>query len=383
METSLQNFLTQLFSTPSPTSDVAGVAKVQALLASELAALGFTVRYAAAEGASENFGPFLIAERLAGAAPGRFVTFVTHADTVDGFAHEFVIDEARAIVTGQGVLDDKASQVVALWGIRRFLAEHSTSSLSLRFVSSPNEERGSPGFYSLYQQLSADSVLVLGFEPATEKGEIITSRRGNRWYQVSFQGKEAHAGRAPQLGINAAYDMARALAAIEELNRYDEGISISVGAVRSLRDTYNVVCGGVEVKLDFRFASFEARDRVDANIRDILLNGKQGLASPAGTSLVTIAIADDCPPMSRTDGSAKLANLYAEVLPRGRATAIASGGSADVCYMSRPGLPVIDGLGAIGGNMHSTSEWADLQSVDDRAWALARFLNAAETRGLI
>lgn len=380
MSPELKAFLLKFLETPSCTSDIAGVCQVQALAASHLGAMGFDIRYEYAEGKdSANSAPFLIAERPSKSnAKQKFISMVSHADTVDGFVHAVSFSENGKTAVGQGVLDDKASQVVALWGLKLFLEQNPKSDLAIRFISSPNEEMGSVGFHKLYAKLSQDSALVLGFEPATERGEIITSRRGNRWYRVTFKGQESHAGRAPEKGVNAAYDAARVVAKLEHLNDYAKGISVVVGSFRSARDAYNVVCGSVELKLDFRFGDFKSRDLVDKKIRTILASKARGKSSAKAVSKVSIEVVDDCPPMSSTAESQRLAKVYAQGLKQIKgatpAKAIASGGSADVCYMSRPELAVLDGLGAIGGGMHSTEEWVDLESVEARAQALAFFL---------
>ena len=51
-----------------------------------------------------------------------------------------------------------------------------------------------------------------------------------------------------------------------------------------------------------------------------------------------------------------------------------SGGTADCNYMSREGLPIIDGLGAIGGGMHTPFEYLHIRSLETRSESLNRFL---------
>lgn len=374
----MQDFLMQLLNTPSTTSDIVGVTKIQTLISNELKKLGFSIELSFAESSSalgDQTGPFLVAEKKSNHKNDSLVvSFVTHADTVDGFEHSVFVDNSCKLAVGQGVLDDKASQVVALWGIKKFLAKVSDPRISLRFISSPNEEKGSVGFHSFYKKLSQDSAVVLGFEPATESGEIIVSRRGNRWYRVVLEGVESHAGRAPFDGINSAYDVARALVELEKLNSRSSGVTLVPGSIKSIREAYNVVCGGLELRLDLRFSTFEARDAADGFIRNVFSTLSPGLSSPGGVSKVSIEIVDDCPPVARTQGAVDLAKIYQESLEVGTANAIDSGGSADVCYMSRPGLLILDGLGAIGAKMHSTEEWVDLESVEHRSTALSNFL---------
>jgi glutamate carboxypeptidase len=78
----------------------------------------------------------------------------------------------------------------------------------LRFISSPNEETGSPGFKEMLKEMSSGSFMALGFEPALDEGAIITGRKGVRWYQIDVKGRDAHAGRNHRFGVNAGVELA-------------------------------------------------------------------------------------------------------------------------------------------------------------------------------
>ncbi|MGZ8804617.1 MAG: M20/M25/M40 family metallo-hydrolase [Microbacterium sp.] len=49
----------------------------------------------------------------------------------------------------------------------------------------------------------------------------------------------------------------------------------------------------------------------------------------------------------------------------------ATGGASDANFVAAAGVPVLDGLGPIGGDDHSPTEWLDLQSVPERVALLA------------
>ena len=51
----------------------------------------------------------------------------------------------------------------------------------------------------------------------------------------------------------------------------------------------------------------------------------------------------------------------------------ASGG-ADLNYMYRPGVPMLDGLGPIGGGFHTADEFIILASLESRSKALSELL---------
>jgi glutamate carboxypeptidase len=326
---------------------------------------------------------------LTGDDPNRFITFVCHADVVLGIeivgAYRKDSDGLRA--QGPGVIDNKGGVVVALEGLRLYLkklqAAGKKPALSLRFVSSPNEEAGSPGFQNQYALYARDSKIVLGFEPALDNGSIIESRRGNRWYDVRILGQEAHAGRCKGEEINAAHDAAKKITRLSRLNHLKNGISVNVGQIKGGRERYNVVCGMVEMKIDARFSTFAARERLHKQIEHILLRPVSGASTTGSFSKTTYTIADDCPPFASTLASRHLLKGYLSKIKEieGRKIrAEKAGGAGDVNYMSALGVVVLDGLGAVGGHMHTENEFIFLPSLSTRAVALSAFLERIEKK---
>ncbi len=376
--------LKEMVSVESMTPDVAGVNRVQKIVQRELAELGFTIEYKANPDPSVKTGELLIAT-LKG-RDKRFVTFVSHADTVLGHAvvgpYELKVDSGFA--RGPGVIDNKGGLVVALDGLNRYLgklSEHGEDPhYSLRFVCSPNEEGGSTGFHDEFKNCAADSVLVLGFEPALDNGSIVESRRGNRWYQIKVTGHEAHAGRCKGEQINAAHDLAIKIGKLNRLNNAKLGLSVNVAQIEAGRDRFNVVCGFANCKLDTRFSSFANRNRLHRKIEKILMKPQAKSKITGQTSTTTYTIEDDCPPFSSTRNSRSLIKQYLRIVSHieGRTVlAEKAGGAGDVNYMSREDVIVLDGLGPIGGNMHTKDEFIELKSLETRARALSQFLEIA------
>ena len=61
---------------------------------------------------------------------------------------------------------------------------------------------------NFYRELAANTAIAFGLEPALDNGSIIHQRRGNRWYEINVEGREAHAGRSYGTHANAAHDLA-------------------------------------------------------------------------------------------------------------------------------------------------------------------------------
>ena len=359
----------------STTPDIDGVTRIQDIVARELGAIGFKIeRFPNPEMKTAD----IIVATLTGERT-ESVTFVSHADTVLNVSDvgRFRVEENKGF--GSGTIDNKGGLVVAIEGLRLFVKSLAGSkpALSLKFVCSPNEEGGSTGFHEMFRTCAADSLLVLGFEPALDNGSVIESRRGNRWYDVDVEGQEAHAGRCKGEQINAAHDIAIKIAKLHKLNDFKKGVSVNVGHLEGGRDRHNVVCGSIRMKLDARFSSFESRDKLHNKIDRILLRAKVSSPITGKDAKTSYAIVDDCPPFSATSASRSILKSYLKTVAKIEGRPVISekaGGAGDVNHMSRKGVIVIDGLGPIGGKMHTVNEFIYLPSLSTRASALSSFL---------
>jgi glutamate carboxypeptidase len=84
------------------------------------------------------------------------------------------------------------------------------------------------------------------------------------------------------------------------------------------------------------------------------------------------------PPMEKTPATARLVER-AQDLARALGFDVkdaSTGGASDANRVARMGVPVLDGLGPIGGDDHSASEWVDLDSVVPRTTLLAAMIAA-------
>lgn len=387
-------FLKRLVDSPSPTTSQSQVRATHAILAEELEQLGFAVQWI--RDPTGKTDDLLVAEK-----PGqptkqkelpeqddRFITLVSHIDTVlsPSDAGPLRVDQTGRLL-GAGIIDNKGGLTVLLESLKIFLAAHPDHELGFRVVSSPDEESGSTAWHTIYREIGTRSVAVLGFEPALEDGSIITCRRGNRWYDIQFTGVEAHAGRCRGEELNAAHEASLAISDLirlrEEMRKQFPspaglGVSLHVGHIEGGRKRHNVVCGRVDVKLDTRFSTFEQRDLLHDKVVEIIETEYQTNNKGIGLER-SWQIVDDCPPFF--SGSDKVSAEIVESLlneihlrePDSLFQAAQAGGAGDVNHMSRPGLLVLDGLGPVGGLMHTVDEYLVRESLATRSQALANW----------
>ena len=367
--------LEELVHIDSATLNVAGVTRMQKRVAQELESFGFTSRLVPS--VDPRFAPLLVAE-IEGESP-QFVSFVTHTDTVlKNFSPTpFAVSPDGATVQGSGVIDNKGGLVVGLSSLRHYLKSNKPH-YSLRFVCSPNEEMGSIGFIDDFRKLSEDTVLALGLEPALENGDIINQRRGNRWYNISIQGKEAHAGRSYGTHINAAHELALKIAKLQKLTNYRDHVSVNFNHIEAGRDRHNVICGRADVKLDTRFSTFASRDKLHDAIVDCLNTSYTKSTCKRYTATSSYEVVDDCPPFSPSMRSRWIVRQYLKTLKKREARSVrarGSGGAGDVNYFSRRGVLVLDGLGPVGAGMHTEDEIVEVPTLLTRSRALSDFLS--------
>ena len=360
----------------SGTSNIEGVNLVQERVAAYLQELGFKVEYK--PDPAGQTGKLLVANRAGKSS--RKVTFVFHSDTVFETSSPFKgfkEDAATGRATGPGIIDEKGGIVVGLFALRGFLAAQPEPKFGLQVVVSPSEETGSNSFHPDFERFSKESFLILGFEPSLEDGSVIHSRRGNLWYEIKVKGREAHAGRAHKEGINACVELAGIIDRISKLTDYSRDLTISVGHIAGGQDKFNIVCGSAEAKVDLRFSDMRNRNLAKTRIERELKQARIRAASDGKQAEISFQIANDSKPFAKNPESVQvLQKILAEISrEEGRKVeAKPSGGSSDLNEFWRPGVAIVDGLGAVGGKMHTAEEYIELSSLNTRARALVHYL---------
>jgi len=375
------DLLKQFVALDTQTLNKGGVERAQQLVSSSLEELGFKLKVVVED---PRFAGLIIAERQGKSK--RYISLITHTDTVLGNDQKFAVDLPNDRAAGSGVIDNKGGVVVGLSALKRFLRSYPETEYSLRFVCSPNEEMGSIGFTPIFRELGADTVVGFGLEPALDNGSIIHQRRGNRWYNVTVAGREAHAGRSYGEHGNAGHDLASKIHQIAQLTNYRKHLSVNVGHLEGGKDKHNIICGFASAKLDARFPDMESRDYLHRKIEKILLAPSDKNLCGQVPATTKYEIVDDCPPFSLTKRSRRLARSYAALITQLEGRKVYSqpaGGAGDVNYLATPANFILDGLGPVGGYMHTTDEFLTISSLASRSKSLAGFLFHLQSSNLI
>lgn len=356
-------FLKKIVEIDSRSTQVSGVNKVQKILGETLSSLGFEVSYLTNQMAST--GDLLWAQ-IKGQT-NRAITLVCHADTVCGPTDNFnfKIDFENSRAYGPGVGDNKGGVALLIGAVKDFLELNKSTYYTLNIICSPSEEIGSIGFHDFFSLRGIESDYVFGFEPALSNGDIITTRSGNRWYNIKISGLSAHAGRWNEKSINAAHIASEFVCHISKITSFDLKRRINVAQFSGGSDRFNVVCGEMNIKLDTRFCDFESRELIHESILNSLEGTK--LLDPINNieSLYTFSVEDDCPPLSTNQQSQIFSDKILksiETFESRKINKAFSGGAADINYFQRPGLISVDGLGPIASRLHSNQEFIEIES---------------------
>ena len=234
--------------------------------------------------------------------------------------------------------------------------------LGWEVLLNPDEEIGSPGSAGLLKEAVSRNHLGLVFEPAFADGALVGARKGSGTFTAVVRGRPAHAGRDFDKGRSAIIALAEMIRALAPHPR--PGLIINCGRIEG--------GGAVNIVPDLAIARFNVR----ADSADDKFWFEQFFHSVAAQLELKEGIRVSLhgqfhsPPKPMDPRSAE---LMEEILTCGRElgmTGLAvrpSGGTCDGNKLAAAGMPVVDSLGPVGGDLHSEREYVLLQSLIERA----------------
>jgi glutamate carboxypeptidase len=354
----------------------AGVNEVATWTAAALAELGATVeRRPDPEG---RFGDTIVATFEGAAGAGPRILLIGHMDTVfpDGTAATRPFRVEAGTAYGPGVTDMKGGLLAGVYaiGALRRLVGRSGGALPferLVYVANPDEEVGSLSSTPHIEAIAAKSDACFVLECARANGDFVSARKGIADLRLLIHGRAAHAGVEPEKGRSAILAGADMVKAIHALNGRWPGVTANVG-VFNAGTRPNVVPEHAELQVDVRGTT---RAALEAAIEAV-----QSIAASPTVPDVTAGVETMASwmPMEKLKRSGRLADQAIALAGRlgFETTDVATGGASDANTTSGMGVPTIDGLGPVGGNDHSPSEYLDVASIVPRTTLLAALLLA-------
>jgi glutamate carboxypeptidase len=305
------------------------------------------------------------------------VILLGHTDTVYpvGTAAARPLRIENNSVYGPGVCDMKGCILSAIYAIEALLAVGCRSFGELCFLCISDEEISRRHSPDLIREVCQDCHAALVLEAARANGDVVSARKGTAWYMLSAHGRAAHAGVEPEKGHNAILELAHQILQFQSLQGWQEGLTINPGVI-SGGTVQNVVPDYAQVGLDLRFLSLDDRIATEKRWREMLQ--KQYIPGIE----VTLTLDAYCEPMVCTAQSLRLVYQLQEIaaLLGFSVGHMVTGGSSDARYPAALGIPVLDGLGPIGGLDHSPGEYILEDSIAPRTALLASLIATMSER---
>ena len=350
---SLLGTLENLVLLESPSSSKTLVDRLGRLVADRLEQSGFR---AVVEPRS-SVGDIIWGEWPADPGRGRILV-LCHLDTVHpaGSLDRNPWKREGVRLCGPGVYDMKASVAATL-----LLQQYLQSGIihpgkSIRFLYTTDEEIGSFESRAIIESFARESDIALVLEPPLPDGALKVARKGSGVFRVRARGRAAHAGVAPEQGINAITELSRQIPEIEKLANPEAGTTVSVTMIGG-GTAENVIPESAEATIDVRFLTVEEARRVESAIRSL------SPVTPGAEVRVEGQL--DRPPMEQ---SQRARDLFEQVRRLGAGIGLElcagfSGGGSDGSFTAAQGVPTIDGLGIEGGGAHSPDEYIFVDSL--------------------
>ncbi len=292
------------------------------------------------------------------------VVLTGHYDTVfpveSAFQH--VVTRPDGALNGPGIADMKGGISVLLGALEAFETHPDRHRVGWTVLLSPDEEIGSPASAPLLAELGARGHVGLTYEPSLPDGTLAGARKGSGNFHLIVTGKAAHAGRAFDEGRNAVAGAAMIAAALHALNGQREGVSVNVAKI-SGGGPLNVVADNAVVRWNVRVPDQAASDWIMEQIdRLAAVPPFEGLSLHLHGGFTR-------PPKPMDAAQTELfeAVRRAGVLLNQSIAWKPSGGVCEGNNLHAAGLPNIDTLGVIGGDIHSDQEYAWPASFAERA----------------
>ncbi|HUP90658.1 MAG TPA: hydrolase [Solimonas sp.] len=287
-----------------------------------------------------------------------------HLDTVFDLAHPFqAVREAGDTLHGPGVADLKGGILAMFLALSALERSADRERVGWEILFNPDEEVGSPGSAPLFAEAAKRHHFGLVFEPAFPDGSLASARKGSGNFDIVVRGRAAHAGRDHAHGRNAIGAAAGLVTGLDALNGQRGELTVNPAYVRG-GGALNIVPDLCVLKFNAR--TTEAADEcwLHEQLDRLLIEAQQrdGIRCELRGGFTR-------PPKPFDAATQRLAGLIGDC---GRALNLdlqfkPTGGVCDGNNLAAAGLPNIDNLGVVGGEIHSDREFMVVSSLPERA----------------
>jgi len=384
------DLLRELTATSSPSGDPAGLRRMAERLAAALQERGLATEIRDEASAEMNGALLPVLLARGPDTSGGHLLLIGHLDTVLTAAPPRLEGE-RLVATGAIDMKGGLAALAGALDLLRHRGEAPPPDLLL--VAVPDEEVGGELSHAAVRRWGEGARALWVLEPGEPAGDaetIVAGRRGMFQWRLEARGQAAHSGLHYWDGHSALTAAARWTVEAEALSQRDGGPTVNVGrlvagdasfvddlagsaALLGTERQLNVVPDRAVAEGEARFLRAAELDeiarRLEALARDVAVATGTSLAFGLGQSIPPVD-----PHGPHTAWTRRAVELAAS---RGWRLEIETerGGISFPNFLGDPGrIPVLDGLGPVGGGMHTREEFVDLRSLRRRIVLLADLL---------
>ena len=360
--------LAKLVNFDSGTDNMQGLAQVETYLAQRLKEVGAAVDVVAAPPAVGK----MVIGKLQGTGTKNILLMI-HYDTVFGVGEAakrpFKISGNRA--TGPGVADAKGGALLIIYAVDMLRERGFKNYKTLTVLFNPDEEKSSLGSRDTITKLAAEQDYVLVFEPP-ESDVVTVATNGIAYVHLDIKGRASHAGSAPEAGRNAAVELSNQIMQLRNLGSASKGTTVNWTVVHA-GERVNIIPEKASATADMRMSDVGEIQRVQADADKIIQH------KLIADTEVRVKVESRRPPFRKNDGSDHLAamadRIYQELGKSIKPVSMRYGTDAGFAYNPQSAKPVVlDGMGIVGDRIHSSDEWADLDSIAPRLYLTVRMI---------
>jgi len=352
----------------SGTGQTEGINAIMSYLEHWLDEIGFAVTLHN----SEAFGNNLVARRHGRGQAS--LLLVGHVDTVypPGAVMTQPFHIRDGIAFGPGVIDMKSGVLMGIHTLQALLETGYEEYRDLVVVFNNDEEVGSSGSASLLREIAQQVDVGLVLEPSRSIEIVTKARKGAEKYVMDVIGVPAHSGAEPNRGRSAVIELAHKMIAIHHLNSVYPGVTFNVTRISS-SEPLNVVPDSARCHISVRAYNQRGLDLAATSLEQIAA----GCSIPGTQTRLTRTRGRMA--YEATPQVLRLLEI-AQVEARGLdidLVAESKGGVSDANLLMDGGIPTLDSLGPVGGNMHDLKrEHLRVDSIPVRGALLAGLIHS-------
>jgi glutamate carboxypeptidase len=302
------------------------------------------------------------------------ILLLGHLDTVFPPGSFEVWEEDDEWVYGPGVCDMKGGNIVALEALR---ALHEIlggiEDVDLLLVS--DEETGSDDSRMLSGELAKAYDKCFVFEAAGPDMEVVVGRKGIGTFDITIEGKAAHAGTSYAKGIDANLEAALKLQKLVAMTDLEKGSTVNVGKMEGGIGA-NTISPQAKLLLELRYADHKEKERLMAGLEEAVRTGYvEGTRAVLGGSIQRDVME---PNPWQTKLIEAMERISGERIPTEK-----RGGVSDANIVAAAGVVTLDGLGPYGDGDHTPKERALKRSFEERIGLMTKVLRYHQEHGAV